>query len=151
MRNRRRGGRVDWSPPGGVIDPGEDVESGLTREVAEETGLEVARWRGPLYRIECEAPQLGWNLRVFAYGAAHPGGALRFADPDGIVEDGAFYHDRLCREQLADAPRWVREPLCEFLGERWEGTRRFDYLIEGSQLSSLRVTRRTPDHSDHGR
>ena len=39
VRTRRRGGRHDWTPPGGVIDPGETLVDGLAREVAEETGL----------------------------------------------------------------------------------------------------------------
>ena len=35
VRNRRRDGSEDWSPPGGVIDEGETILEGLTREVAE--------------------------------------------------------------------------------------------------------------------
>lgn len=151
VRNRRRGGRVDWSPPGGVIDSGEGVVEGLSREVAEETGLAVACWNGPLYEIDCEAPGLGWHLRVVAFGAAHPGGELSFCDPDGIVETGAFYAHEACVEQLVAAPPWVREPLVEFLVDRWEGTRRFNYLIEGTRLDALRVTRLDAERKDDSR
>ncbi|MBA3281516.1 MAG: NUDIX hydrolase, partial [Acidimicrobiia bacterium] len=63
VQNRRRDGRLDWSPPGGVIDPGESVIAGLTREVAEETGLVVSSWLGPIYEIDAVAPDLGWRLR----------------------------------------------------------------------------------------
>jgi len=43
VRNVRRGGFEDWSTPGGVIDAQDaDLLAGLTREVAEETGLIVA-------------------------------------------------------------------------------------------------------------
>ena len=59
VQNQRRGGRIDWSPPGGVIDDGEDVLTGLSREVREETGLIVTRWEGPIYTIEATAPDLG--------------------------------------------------------------------------------------------
>lgn len=30
-----------WEPPGGVLEPSEDIISGLRREIVEETGLEV--------------------------------------------------------------------------------------------------------------
>ncbi len=31
VHTRRPGGRMDWSPPGGVIDAGESLIEGLTR------------------------------------------------------------------------------------------------------------------------
>ena len=56
VRNRRRDGSFDWSPPGGVIDPGESVIDGLTREVLEETGLQVTVWSEIVYEISASAP-----------------------------------------------------------------------------------------------
>ena len=41
--NRRRQGTLEWTPPGGVIDEGESVTEGISREVREETGLHVRR------------------------------------------------------------------------------------------------------------
>ena len=147
VRNRRRGGVIDWTPPGGVIDSGEELIEGLSREVTEETGLVVPRWRGPLYEIRCLAPQLGWDLRVVAYGAEHPGGELAFDDPDGIVETGKWFHGERCHEPLEASPPWVREPLVDFLTHRWADTRRYAYLVEGTRRAELRVTRTDPD--DH--
>ena len=69
VQNRRRDGRLDWSPPGGVIDEGETLIEGLTREVAEETGLAVTSWSEPIYRIEALAPGLGWDLTVEVHRA----------------------------------------------------------------------------------
>src|SRR5690606_28132212 len=83
-RHRRRNGAHDWSPPGGVIDEGETLIEGLTREVAEETGVVVSRWQGPVYEVEVDAPGLGWHLRVEAHLALETAGEVRVADPDGI-------------------------------------------------------------------
>ena len=51
VHNHRRGGRTDWSTPGGVIDEGETVLEGLTREVEEEPGLAVQGWSGPVSTV----------------------------------------------------------------------------------------------------
>jgi 8-oxo-dGTP diphosphatase len=142
VHNRRRNGRHDWSPPGGVIDDGETLIAGLTREVEEETGLVVSRWRGPVYEVDVEAPGLGWHLRVEAHIAVEHAGGVRIADPDGIVVDAAYVDPNACDSHLAGGHQWVREPLAEWLAERWEGPRRFRYLLDGDDPSRAVVTRR---------
>jgi len=142
VQNRRRSGAVDWSPPGGVIDHGESLLQGLTREVAEETGLVVSRWTGPLYEIEAEAPDLGWTLRVEAHLAVEVSGDVVVDDPDGIVVDACYVPHGDCPAHLAAAHPWVREPLADWLDERWTGTRRFAYSIDGADPADLRVSRR---------
>lgn len=139
--NRRHDGWVDWSTPGGVIDAGESVIEGLTREVLEETGLEVSRWHGPLYEVRAEAPDLGWRMRAEVHLAVAFDGWLRLDDPDGIVVDAMFVPPSRCGAQLRPGYRWVREPLEEWLVERWNHSRAFDYLVEGTDLRSLTVTR----------
>jgi 8-oxo-dGTP diphosphatase len=140
--NRRRNGRCDWTPPGGVIDPGEGLLEGLGREVLEETGLLVTRWEGPVYSIEAEAPGLGWHLRVEVHRATAYGGDLVVDDPDGIVVDARFVAPGDCESQLGDGHPWVREPLVEWLAERWSGSRGFGYRIDGDDPAGLAVTRR---------
>lgn len=141
VQNRRRNGRVDWSPPGGVIDAGESLIEGLGREVQEETGLVVTAWEGPVYSIEAEAPGLGWHLRVEVHRAVGFEGELVVDDPDGIVVDARFVDPGACADHLTDGHPWVREPLVEWLGERWAGTRGFGYRIEGDDPATLSVRR----------
>jgi 8-oxo-dGTP diphosphatase len=139
--NQRRNGQLDWTPPGGVIDADEELLAGLTREVREETGLVVTDWRGPRYEIVAEAPGLGWHLRVEAWSAESFSGDLHVADPDGIVVDARFVAVDHCRPQLEGGHPWVTEPLTDWLAERWSTTRRYQYRVDGSNVSSLVVTR----------
>jgi len=141
VANQRRNGRVDWSPPGGVIDDGESVLEGLAREVQEETGLVVTGWEGPVYSIDAEAPGLGWTLRVEVHRATGYRGQLVVDDPDGIVVDARFVDAATCEAHLIDGHRWVREPLVDWLGERWAGSRGYGYRVEGNDPAVLSVSR----------
>jgi 8-oxo-dGTP diphosphatase len=141
VRNRRRDGSVDWTPPGGVIDPGEAVVDGLAREVREETGLVVTRWAGLLYEIEAHAPDLGWVLRVEAWQAASWEGELEVADPDGIVDEARWVPTVDCAGHLDGGSPWVAEPVGEWLSAPWSGQRTFGYRIAGTDRASLVVTR----------
>ncbi|MGI8661637.1 MAG: NUDIX hydrolase [Acidimicrobiales bacterium] len=146
VHNRRRAGGSDWSPPGGVIEvaEGESVVDGLTREVEEETGLRVTRWLGPIYEVLAEAPGLGWRLRAEVHVAAAYEGELRVADPDGIVVDARFVPIAECTPHLDACHPWVREPLADWLGERWAhdaATRAYRYHLEGANLATFAVTR----------
>ena len=144
VQNRRRDGRLDWSPPGGVIDAGEALVDGLAREVHEETGLVVEGWEGPVYEIEVIAPDLGWHLRVEAHRARAVSGQLTIDDPDGIVVDARYLDVDDCTTHLADAARWVREPFGAWVGERWSGSRWFGYRIDGADPATMRVSASTP-------
>jgi 8-oxo-dGTP diphosphatase len=142
VQNRRRGGRVDWSPPGGVIDEGEQVLEGLTREVQEETGLRVTAWQGPVYEVRADAPGLGWSLRVEVHRALEFEGDLVVDDPDGIVVDAGWFDADGCLGCLGGGHPWVREPLAEWLLERWTEGRSFAFDVEGDDLATLSVSRR---------
>jgi 8-oxo-dGTP diphosphatase len=144
VRNERRGGYSDWSTPGGVIDATDSsVLDGLTREVEEETGLRVSAWEGPLYEVRAVALDLGWRLRAEVYRAVEFEGQVRVADPDGIVVEAAFVEPTACAERLAGGATWVREPLAEWLADRWgpDAVRAYAYDVRGTRREDLAVVR----------
>lgn len=144
VRNRRRWGSHDWSPPGGVIDEDDDdLVSGLTREVCEETGITVTEWEGPVYEVSAVAPDMGWHLRAHVFLARAFEGDLSVDDPDGIVVDAAFVAVDECAEMLEGCFLWVREPLGEWMERRWDsaGHRQYRYEVLGADPMSLRVER----------
>jgi 8-oxo-dGTP diphosphatase len=144
VRNVRRGGHSDWSTPGGVIDATDaTLLEGLAREVEEETGLRVTAWEGPLYEVHCIAADLGWELRVEVHRAVEYEGELRVADPDGIVVEAEFLSPGDCRDRLHATARWVTEPLCDWLAERWgpDSARGYRYDVRGTRREDLSVSR----------
>lgn len=143
--NRRRDGRLDWTPPGGVIDEGEDVLQGLTREVAEETGLRVTEWEGPVYLVDAEAIDAGWHMKVEVFRAvAYEGEIVVGEDPDGIVEEARFVPVDECEATLR-AATWelISEPVGAWLTERWaiDDPRTYRYSVAGATRAEMIVTR----------
>jgi 8-oxo-dGTP diphosphatase len=144
VRNERRGGRTDWSTPGGVIDAtDESLRHGLAREVEEETGLRVTSWEGPLYTVVAKAADLGWVMTCEVHRAVAYEGDLHVDDPDGIVVEAAFATTEACSKLLALCAPWVREPLADWLVHRWGpgDARSYTYDVFGAERDSLRVVR----------
>ena len=141
VQNRRRNGQSDWSTPGGVVELGESALDGLAREVAEETGIVVRSWSGPVYSVETAAPDMGWHLRVEVYRATEWVGELAIDDPDGIVIDAEFVAHDACSARLLGNSRWVHEPLCEWIDARWDDHRWYRYHLAGADRDSMAVTR----------
>jgi 8-oxo-dGTP pyrophosphatase MutT (NUDIX family) len=117
------------------------VRDGLTREVAEETGIVVTEWEGPIYEVEAVAEEMGWTMRVEVHRAVAFEGELAVDDPDGIVVDARFVHADDCADQLAGCHPWVGEPLGAWLAERWADSRSYRYRVDGARRDALTVTR----------
>lgn len=138
--NRRKNGRTDWSPPGGIVDDGESVIEGLTREVAEETQLDVTRWGPLLYEVNVEFLHLDWQLTARVFAAEEWSGQLHVDDPDGVVIDAEFIDLTACEARLGDSPRWVKEPLLAWTQSQPAEPRNYRYRAERSD-SGLHVER----------
>ena len=161
VRNLRQGGSEDWSTPGGVIDPeDQSIIEGLAREVCEETGLRVTAWTGPAYEVIATAHDLGWRMRCEVHHAAAFQGDLAIDDPDGIVVEADFHAPERAIDLLAACPRWVREPISDWITAPWPTTisssaphtaessessdlalRRYEYVVHGTRRADLRVER----------
>lgn len=115
VQNRRRNGTLDWSTPGGVVDPGEQVLEALTREVVEETGLAVSGWSPLHYAVDARFTTRSITMRAEIFVATSFSGVLDINDPDEIVVDARWVPLDEATEMLVDSPAWVRDPLCHAL------------------------------------
>jgi 8-oxo-dGTP diphosphatase len=136
VHNVRRDGRTDWSTPGGVVDEGETFVEALTRETYEESGISVAQWSGPIYRVEVLAPGLGFHLRVEAHLALSFEGEISIDDPDGIVVDARWVDLAQVHRQLDSSSVFVAEPLLAHLNDGIDDGRVFGYQIDGAERGS---------------
>jgi len=141
VANRRRNGSVDWSTPGGVIDPGEAPLEALGREVAEETGLVVEGWVQLCWTVSVDFADLDMNLHVEVHRAKVFSGELAVDDPDGIVTAAEFLELGDALQRLGSAPRWVAEPISDWLHEPWSIQRRYRFAAHGKSPYELSVER----------
>ena len=98
-----------WVAPGGAVDPDEQPQDAVVREVWEETGLLVEPtelrgvFGGPEYRVwYANGDEVGYIMAVFECRAT--GGSLK-ADGEEIVEARYFSADELGSITLS---RWAR-------------------------------------------
>ena len=141
VQNRRRNGSLDWSTPGGVVEPGEAVLEGLTREVLEETGVVVHEWDQLVYTVETIAVEMGWHLEVEVHRASTWSGEITIDDPDGIVEEARFVAVEEAVQLLGGSSPWVSEPMLSWLEDRWSQTRAYQFRLTGTDRATATVAR----------
>jgi len=117
VQNQRRNGSLDWSTPGGVVDPGEQVLEALQREVIEETSVVVSDWSHMLYSVNVEFVGRDMTLHAQVFQAARHAGELHVDDPDNVVVDGRWVSADQAHALLDMSPQWVREPLQHCVGQ----------------------------------
>ena len=147
VQNRRRNGSHDWTPPGGVIDEGETLLDGLTREVEEETGLRVTEWAGPSTRCAARPPTWAGACGSRPTVAVAYEGELHIDDPDGIVVDARFVDVEACGGLVDGGHPWVCEPLGEWLAERWDHGRAAALRVPRRRAPTRGSRRRRPEPS----
>ena len=135
VANRKSDGRKEWSLPGGRVGGRESALQALTREVREETGLEVINWSRLIYATTVKKRGDGSGLDRFVqvYQAGDWEGELSFNDPDqpyGVV-DGDFFDPSSVGSVLQSLDEYVREPIQDWLSHPWEGIREYEYLVDG--------------------
>ena len=120
VQNQRRNGSLDWSTPGGVVDPGEEVLEALQREVIEETSVVVEDWSPMLYSVEVDFVGRNMSLHAQVFRAAAHRGSLHVDDPDNVVVDGRWVSHDQAHDLLGTSPAWVADPLRHHLGELFD-------------------------------
>ena len=142
--NRRRQGTLEWTPPGGVIDEGESVVEGISREVREETGLHVPQWKQCHYTVRVTAPDMGWEMTVESWFATAAHGIIALNDPDRIVEQAVFVDLGAVESLLVDSPPWVRIPVLSWLEGGMRPMPAHSFHVHGADRATARIEQRSP-------
>lgn len=105
-------GRVRYTLPGGMVERGESTLDALTREVREETGLEVTNIERLAYSVHVEDRRRNDRAVSFAFVANYQG-LLNPRDPDGFIVEARFFPAEEVATTVPIAP--LRDPLVHYL------------------------------------
>ena len=116
--------RLYWGLPGGQVEPGEELLTGLQRELCEETGLSLIGTPILVFVIQVlrktEERIQEWLIYHFTCEVT---GQINPQDPDGLVLSAHWVEEQIAMEYLETDPEYNCEPLRLWLsGEAESGT-----------------------------
>ena len=97
---------ANWSLVAGFVDPGENLEEAVRREIREEASIEV----GELRYVASQTWPFPSNIMI-GFRAEYASGELR-ADGDEVIESGWFR-----RDELPEIPR--KGSIARMMIDRW--------------------------------
>ncbi len=105
-------GRVRYTLPGGMVEPGETAPEAPYREIYEETGLRITAIQHMAYCVHIEDERRNERAIAIVFEARWDG-LLNPADPDGFIVEARFYTQEEITRKLDSPP--MREPLTDYL------------------------------------
>ena len=111
-------GNVRHTLPGGVVERGESTLHALSREVKEETGLNITSITHLAYAVHVEDIKRNDRAVSFAFLAEYDG-LLNPKDPDGFIVEARFVPVEEIGDLIPIPP--IREPLEHYLRDHEPG------------------------------
>ena len=108
-----RRGKVRYTLPGGMVEPGETAVEAVVREVREETGLTVVEVERLAYVVQVEDRRRRERTIAMAFQVRWEG-LLNPHDPDGHIVEARFFDRGALKERLGSHLPLL-EPLLYYL------------------------------------
>ena len=108
-----RRGKIRYTLPGGMVEPGETAVEAVVREVREETGLTVVEVEHLAYVVQVEDRRRRERTVAMAFRVRWKG-LLNPHDPDGHIVEARFFDREALKERLGSHLPLL-EPLLYYL------------------------------------